>query len=396
MPHRTRSTAVAMAVAACLAPAALAAQTLPEKLQIHGYVTQGFAATDSLPIVGITNRGSADYRAAALQMRFAATTKDQLVVQLANRRMGESRLNDVEEQVALQWAYYQRRLPGNLTAKIGRAPMPRGIFNEVRKVGTVLPFYRAPYNFYTESYETVDGAFLRQDARFGGWELESNLFGGRFDYRQAIAQSVYSPKIQVVGGKPTMVGVTPLRDTTVVLDRNGTNAVGGQFWLTTPLQGLRVGAGGTRFELDDFKELAGRTGEVAGHVVQAAVDGNFTRFQLRGEWEQQQTGEFLYTAQYVQAGVKATERLSLNVQREQANAYTTAKPVIVGVPREQTPTSRSHSRYALDHAVGVNFAFRPNVIVKVEGHENRGSNYDRFTTGKPTGKYVIGSLALSF
>ena len=386
----------AAAVAALAAPAVVAAQSPLEKLQIHGYLTQGFGASDSLPIVGITNQGSADHRAAALQLRFAATAKDVAVVQLANRRMGESILNGLEDVVHVQWAYYQRRLGAGFTAKAGRAPLPRGIFNEVRKVGTVLPFYRAPYSFYTEGYETMDGGFVRHDARLGAWELETSVFGGRFDYRQAITRPVYAPRMAAVNGQPRMVGVDYVRDSALALDRKASKAFGGQVWLVTPVQGLRVGAGGTRFELSDFSELAGKVGPVGSSIVQAALDGNFTRFQLRGEWEQQESHEFNYTAWYVQGGVKLTEKLSLHAQREEAVALVAGRAPILGVPVDASPVSRSRNRHALDHGVSVNYAFRPNLVVKAEGHDNRGGNWDRRTTGNPSGRYFITSVAFAF
>ena len=382
-------------------PALAGAQSLlGDKLQVHGYLTQGFGATDSLPILGIGSRGSADYRAAALQLRLAATSHDIAVVQLANRRMGVSQLNAMASSVVdVQWAYYQRRLPAGLTAKLGRAPVPRGIFNEVRKVGTVLPFYRAPYNFYTESFETVDGALLRHDASLGAWALETSAFAGTMPFMQKATAAVYQPTFGLVNGAPRMTGVRPVgRDTTYLMDRRIDATLGGQLWLSTPVEGLRVGLGGTRGSLNSLREYSGQPGRVTSSIVQGAVDGNFARFQLRGEWEQQQAGEFLYTAHYGQGGVKLTDKLSLNVQREEAQVHV-AYPAPIQMPDGRVtagPTSRRAYRLVRDVAVGANYAFRPDVILKVEGHDNKGANYDRSVEGAPRGRYFLTSLALSF
>jgi hypothetical protein len=389
--------AVALGVAAALAvPSLLGAQTIRERLQVHGYLTQGFAATDSLPILGITNKGSAEHRAAALQARFSFTEQDVAVVQLANRRMGESAINDLDGEVALQWAYYNRRIGRGFSAKVGRAPMPRGIYNEVRKVGTVLPFYRAPYTFYTESYETVDGAVLRHDASVGSWGIETSVYGGSLDFRQVTMSTIYSPSFVSGPNGPQLAGVTPLRDTALVNTERGTRAVGGQLWVSTPLEGLRVGVGGNRFDLSHFGHYTNTAGRTPSLVVNASVDGAFQRFQLRGEWAQFQSGELLYTTFYAQAGVKLGERLSLNAQREQANVNVTAKPIVVGVPASALPVSRHTMRQALDHAVGLTWAFRPDVVLKAEGHDNTGINFDRAVSPNTRGRYVITSLALSF
>jgi hypothetical protein len=318
------------------------------------------------------------------------------VVQLANRRMGESSLNGMDNAVALQWAYYQRRLGGGVSAKVGRAPMPAGIYNEVRKVGTVLPFYRAPYNFYTESYETVDGAIVSHALPLGRWSLESNLFGGVIDFRQKSNTTVYKPNMAVVNGQPTMIGVTPLKDSTYTFKERATQAVGTQLWLNTPVDGLRVGVGGTRFRLDGFQDLSGRDGASTATTVHGSVDGSFARYQIRGEWEQFRVKDFMYTSAYAQGGVKLTERLAVVAQQEVTNANVNARPIIVGIPTALTPRSAVHRKFGTDAALGASWAFLPNVVLKTEGHRHVGSDYDHTVTGTPTGYYFISSLALSF
>ena len=94
--------------------------------------------------------------------------------------------------------------------------------------------------------------------------------------------------------------------------------------------------------------------------------------------------------------MKLTEKLSLHGQREEANTLVAGRAPILGVPVESSPVSRTRNRYALDHGVSVNYAFRPNLVLKAEGHENRGGNYDRRTTGNPRARYFITSLAVAF
>ena len=392
---RVALAALATASSAALASSALA-QSVSDNIQVHGYLTQGFGASDSLPILGITNKGSADYRAAAVQVRAALTSKDVAVVQLANRRMGESSTNNLDNAVSVQWAYYQRRLGGGLSAKLGRAPMPKGIFNEVRKVGTVLPFYRAPYNFYTESYETVDGAILSHSLSLGSWALESNAFGGVADFRQSGSSTVYKPTFAATPNGPVMTGVTPLKDSAYTVKERVQQTAGAQFWLSTPIDGLRVGVGATRFKLNAYQELSGRNGPSVASTIQGAVDGSFTRFQLRSEWEQFRVDDFMYTSAYVQGGVKLTERLSLVAEHDVTNLNVSARPNILGIPAELTPRTAQHEKFATDNAIGASWAFRPGVVLKSEAHRHLGSDYDRPVTGTPKSVYFISSLALAF
>jgi hypothetical protein len=388
--------ALARAALLFAAPAALGAQPAGDRLQVHGFLTQAVARSDSLAIYGIGARATADYRAAALQVRFAATGNDVAVVQLAHRRVGTSPYSRFEPAVALQWVYYQRTLPGGVRAKLGRAPVPRGIYNEVRKAGTVLPFYRAPYSFYAENLEAVDGAVVSYVRPLGRWELETAAYGGALDFRFAERTPVSRPTFAVVNGAPTLVGIEPAYDSTITSDERARGAVGTQLWLATPVRGLRVGAGAARFRLGSLGIVSGEDGRSAGSTVQAAVDGKFARAQLRGEWCQLRVGEFMYTAYYAQGGVRLTERLSLNAQREQVNNLVAARPILLGVPAAQTPRFRIAGRNTLDYALGANLAVRPNVVLKVEGHDSRGATYARAAAGAAVGRYVITSAALSF
>ena len=77
-------------------------------------------------ILGIPNDGTFDYRRVALLFRFKATPNDAFVVQLANRRLGESLINDFTPEVQLDWAFYERRLGDNGTLRIGKAPTRDG------------------------------------------------------------------------------------------------------------------------------------------------------------------------------------------------------------------------------------------------------------------------------
>jgi hypothetical protein len=77
------------------------------KLSIHGYLNQAFAISDGYQYLGINDNGTADYRTAALQFRYAVTDQDQLVLQLSHERLGDSKINDLHDDVEWDWAFYQ-------------------------------------------------------------------------------------------------------------------------------------------------------------------------------------------------------------------------------------------------------------------------------------------------
>ena len=94
-----------------------------------------------------------------LQFRYPHAEKDAFVVQLLNRRLGSSPLAGVLNDVTTQLAFWQHRSNG-ITTKVGRTPLPRGLLNEVRYIGTVLPFFRQPFEISGDAFDAPDGVLV--------------------------------------------------------------------------------------------------------------------------------------------------------------------------------------------------------------------------------------------
>jgi hypothetical protein len=353
------------------------AQTLTDKLAIHGYLTQGYAISDSHQVVGIPVRGTFEYRRAALLVRFKGSPNDAFVVQLANRELGDSPIDDFTPEVQMDWAFYERRFGSKTTLRIGKEPIPTGIYNEVRYVGTLLPFYRAPLGFYQEgSYvsETLNGIVLAQQITPASpWKLSGSLFLGSFNYLQA--GTVLAP------------GATA--PTYAVTRAAARNVLGTQLWLQTPVTGLRAGLGGER--RDDYGNFFGTTPSThAGKDWWASVDGSFSRLTTRAEYRQFSfnDGSINVHTYYGQIGYRILDALTINVQRDAMDL------------RFAIPTGVQKIPYNRDYAVGVNYMFAPNIIAKFELHDS-----DGFTAEEPlnvlgdramVNDYLIASLSVSF
>jgi hypothetical protein len=386
---------------------AMAAPAKPSKLQVHGFLTQAYAtanfvkrdpSVDTGPTfdelaLGIPEDGTFEYWNVALQFRYQITPKDVMVVQFSSRRLGDSTISDLEDEVELDWAFYERRLTDNTTLKVGRVQIPLGIFNEIRDVGTILPFYRPAFSFYREgsfTSETVDGLTLSHTFwPESDWSLEADFWIGNWH----------------------QVELAPfLQGQAVETDEEG---FGFQFWLNTPVPGLRLGLGAherdTSAGLDGFNRPEG--GETHFEDYYFSLEGIFDRWVIRSEYRNFENdpgpfpafmaGDFVAETEffYVQLGFHFTEQLRLYVQSEY-NDTTSSASIFTG---------SLTTRFREDTGIALNYLIRPDLVFKVEYHEVDGEDtglvpvftpqgvlLDLFNVPQGTGDYAIVSLSASF
>ncbi len=346
---------------ACLSGQALIAQSDPAAeeesegiaLTIHGYLTQAYAQSDGNEIAGISEDGTADYRAAAIQIRAGISEEDSFAVQFSHERFGESGLKAFQADVALDWIFYDHRF-GDSGIKVGRVPIPFGIYNEVRDVGTLLPFYRPSINFYGEgayTSETVDGIVLSHTFDLGDWNLAGDLHYGNWEF---INRSGRFAKRKV-------------RD-----------SIGVELWLETPVPGLRIGAGGMRFDVEEPDGFRWKTYHIS-------AQGQFGRVEANAEYKWIDFVEGTYDAGYLHLGVRATDKIVVNGQYDYSDLN-------IDFFRE--------GDFDDDAALGVNYSVRPDLVVKLEHHWNEGFTPEvpaqNFFAPKLETRYWLLSLSASF
>lgn len=373
-----------------------------DKLEIHGFLTQAWGEasfvsgplTDALGSptgverdLGLDEDGTFDYRSLALQFRYSITDNDIMIVQLSHEANGISPVDALREDVELDWAFYEHRFGAHTRVKVGRFPIPLGIYNEIRDVGTILPFYRPAFSVYSEggfTSESIDGiGFSRTIAPDSSWNLDLDLYYGEFEYFETQAGNVV-PAVS--------------------------EALGIQLWLNTPVSGLRFG-----YSYQDREETGGifrfpGTATDSENWL-ASVEGVFSKWSVRGEYRTYEPFipaglagparvDLELVSWYVELGINATELLQFYAQVEQ-QAVTNTNPLLVGgsVDFDQRD----------DFGLAVNFAFSPQVVLKAEYHwlEQEGVTVAPvFTPGglrlQPTvlgaddGNYAILALSASF
>ena len=363
-----RPAMVAAAIAAAAAGPLSAQSVDGGQLRIHGYLTQGYAVSEGAQHYGMNDQGSTDFRYAALQFRYDKK-QDGFLLQLSGRRLGASPIANFESSVNVNWMFYERRMTNGTQIRVGRVPVPRGIYNEQRSIGVVLPFYRAPVIFYDEAAyfsETIDGVVVSRT--FGAdrsWSLDSHLYGGGWSllsYDQS--GSAYS------------------------LGRvRAENAVGTQLWLNTPIEGLRFGAGAQRYLWRSIDETGALTSKQNVYELNGSVDGTFARLMLRAESLLQHYETDHYYAHSAQAGYRITPRVALNVMGE----YAYEREYVAGV----YPLNFDWHRTV---GVGANYYFSPALVLKLENHWDKGIQVEQPASplDPPRFHYFIASLSAAF
>jgi hypothetical protein len=352
------------------APAVEGTSGSESKLAVHGYLTEGYArGVDDQLVIGIPEDGTTNYRRVALQFRYSPTQKDNFLVQFAQRRLGESPSMALEPDVKIDWAFYEHKFESGTSVRVGRMATPLGIYNEIRYVGTVLPFYRAPYNFYQEgsfTSEGIDGIRIAQTIKpTSDWNAELVGFGGGFNMVESLSGSVNQARAE--------------------------SAFGGQIWLNTPVSGLRLGVGGERYSLRNsiVSSYADHSDEVGLWIASAEFSSD--RYRLRSELSELHYQSIQYTLRsyYIYGGWNLTDKLTANLQFDNGRGAIAGGGPVVQYPNQYR-----------DATAGLDYAFRSDLVAKAEYHvvKARLIEDEPVALGAPpvSANYYILSLSVSF
>jgi hypothetical protein len=362
---RRLSVRLPLAIAAALLCAArVEAQSSIDKLSFYGFLNQGYGVSTAQPILGLNKDASGDYRAAALQVRYAISSTDNFIVQAGSRAIGTSPLSSAPGTVNLDWAFYHHRFDA-AAVRVGRMPVPFGFLSETRDVGTLLPMYRAPASYYLESFRSVDGAMVDFDVPLTGGALGATAYVG-------------GTNGSFLTWLPTSVVVSRLR-----LER----MIGGNLTYNTPLPGVQLRGGLAALRtLDTAKVQAAPASKFV--VLSGGLEATYDRFLVRGETRRIKIGSnSRQYSTYLQTGARVLDKLWLNGQLDlaSAEAYNGLLGGYVG-------------RASADRALGFAWHFAPNVVGKMEQHFAKGGIDGFVPTGAetPYTNYSIASLAVSF
>ena len=353
--------------------AAASAQDLFDRLELHGSLNAAYGRSDSLGVFGIPQKGTSDYRVFTLQARYALSEKDQVVAQIFNRRLGTSPLAGAISDVTMQWAYWQHK-EGGLTVKVGRNPLPRGLMNEVRYIGTVIPFFRPPTELQQEAFDALDGAVASYHHELPlGLGFDQHVFFGGSENR-SIASTAQGQQVRLARTE---------------------NMFGGQSYLTLPVANAKLGLYGARYGFVQSTGRGYRTNVLASAEASVSVfklQTEHSRFTGYGPLNDNRNG-------YTWLTTRLHDRLSIAGQ----HAYTR---------RKLYATNPAANRMYMDtrtEGVAGAFSLTRSTVLKLEHHWRDGYSFDSSVpvvqsqtatsvvfAPRQKSRYILASLAASF
>jgi len=261
-----------------------------------------------------------------------------------------------ETRVRLDYVFTEWAHSPKFKVRLGKAPVPFGIYTEVYDVGTVRPFYLLP-QFYEGPLGLIPKAYLGAGitgaAPLGDeWELQYDAFGGelRFEPFQTDVVNGFDPA--------TGLPVIATLDSQIV----GREMVGGRLLLASPLKGFDVG--GTVFYLNDVKQridggdLEDYPVTDTGTHINARVQYQSGPFAARGEWFSVLADDADVRSYYLEASYKLGRHWQVAGQYEKSE-------ILLPDGDESIPDPiRRHESFGL----ALNYWVSPEFVLKLNGY----------------------------
>ena len=347
------------------------AENSERKFFFNAYLTQAYGATDGGQVLGLSEEGTSNYRNAAGLLRYQLTPNDKFVLQLSHEKIGASPLGTTRDDIEIDWAFYEHRFKSGYGVRVGRVPIPFGIYNEVRDVGTLLAFYRPPVGIYFEgafSSETVDGIVVSKEFfAETNWALSVDLYAGTWDRPEFLTPTIYEGEAE--------------------------NARGVQLWLHTPIEGLKAGLAFQRFDQKDGATFLRNPDTERFEIYLLSIDGDFEKFVFHAEGQWIETA-FAFVpkaeipAYYALAGWRLTENLEIHTMFETSSSTWKFGG---GFPDSK------FDRLYRDSAISFIYRFTPKTLVRLEAHHYETMSPDvPLPVGQESAKTDFGILSLTW
>jgi hypothetical protein len=174
-----------LAVLSCmLLPSSLLAIDLGDgRVQLHGFLSQGYLDSKDNNFLGDTKNGSFDFREVGLNINAQLTDKFRLGGQAFYSLLPACNSGNLQAD----WLVAEYHFTDPLGARLGKIKMPMGLYNLERDSDFLRPLIFLPQSIYDEtrrdSWQAHWGGEVYGNLLLGKWgNMDYQLFGGQMDY----------------------------------------------------------------------------------------------------------------------------------------------------------------------------------------------------------------------
>jgi hypothetical protein len=345
-------TAGALLLAVLVLPALALPRTAGAQLlngvQLHGFGGWGYDRTgNENNYLSGDNEGS--YADAQFSLIATAVVNTRLrVVAQAFWVVGPSPVATLDLAFA-EWTWSDA-----LRARVGLVRQPFGLYTEIHDVGTLRPFFDLPQGVYGPSGfvgESFRGASLSGTKYSRSrWGLSYDAYVGALDVDASLAPLDFLTS-----------GDSGLEDSQQLRTRD---VVGGRLVVHTPIDGLNVGASGYAGVL--FDDTTSRRHQVLAASVEYLSDRWWVRSEyLQGSGYWRESHRDRVDGSYVEVAYRVTRHWQAAVLYDEEHTH------LPGVNVSLAPSLLRHE----DRAIGVNYWFDPNFVIKLSYHVVDGNRF---------------------
>lgn len=358
----------------CVFLFSLGANAQDDKLQIHGYVTQGFLYSSNNNFLATKSKqGDFNWQDAVVTFNSAVTDKLRVGAQLRASQLGQTGA----PPVTLDWASADYQYKDYLSFRAGKVKTPTGLLNETQDIDPAHIWVLLPQNLYSL---TSRGLVL---SHYG-----ADLYGsftkkpiGTISYKGYVGGIVMDPHDGLL---------LDLRSAGITFDSSQTGRTAGGDLRWKPVSGLTLGTSAFHASLTGTANIGPMKINTKPNIIQPYAQYEYKSVTISGEYERIPVN--VYGAPidirnwYGAATAKASKKLTLGTYYLQSfNRKAAFGP----------------ARYSKDWTVSSRWDFNDFFYLKAEGHFVKGEseNFYRITNPnglKPDSKLLALKVGASF
>ncbi len=196
------------------------------KIDIHGYISQGFLVSNKNNFLADTEKGTFQFNELGINFSTELTDKLRVGIQLVARDLGDTG----NDKVKIDWAFADYRWRDWLGIRVGQMKVPVGFYNQTRDLDMLRTSVLLPQAIYSENFRDNTNAIKG----IGGYGNVSLNALGNMSY-QVLMGTMEIDKDSITTKRSEDRGGLDVKKYDV-----GTMYVWAVEW-ETPLQGLRIG-----------------------------------------------------------------------------------------------------------------------------------------------------------